>query len=374
MLLAENQRPDTEEARPWAERSEEWLEKYLTSGPVDKAEEVQVVIVGQNVAGWYLHKELTDAGLRLLGRVTDIARATNQPEKVGAAQIVMARALRSKGDLEGALATIRQAVTVLEPSPSEKRPGMLLTFSLALGTQGEILGEDNAVSLGRSREAVQFFERSFRISTDLARLDANDAFSRRSLSGKGISLAGVLRHSDPHRAIAIYDEVLDRLAEIKNNSEARRDEVKALAWSTYPLRQIGRSGEARKRLDIAFSRLSDLKLYPSQQVKLGSEPEDALRALAEYEAGSGKIRRGIEIYQQLVRQIMASQPKPESDLADATSLANIYTALAALHHRAGQDTEAMALEARRLELWRHWTSKLPNNSFVLRQLTAKATP
>jgi hypothetical protein len=80
------------------------------------------------------------------------------------------------------------------------------------------------------------------------------------------------------------------------------------------LRQIGRSGEAHKRLDIAFSRLSELKLYPAEQVEPGSEPDDALRALAEYEAGKGHVLRGIETYQQLLSRIIASKPKPESNL------------------------------------------------------------
>ncbi len=177
-------------------------------------------------------------------------------------------------------------------------------------------------------------------------------------------------HSEPRRAIAIYDEVLRRLAEVKNNSRARREEVRALVWSTYPLRQIGRFGEAGKLLDTAFFRLNELKLYPAEQVELGSEPDDALRALAEYEAGSGNVQRGIEIYQQLLRQIMASQPKPESDLADATSFSNLYAALAALHRRARQVGVGMEVEARRLELWKQWASKLPNNSFVLRQIAA----
>ncbi len=33
-----------------------------------------------------------------------------------------------------------------------------------------------------------------------------------------------------------------------------------------------------------------------------------------------------------------------------------------------KDRLASTLEARRLELWRHWERKLPNNPFVLRQL------
>ena len=372
MVLAQVRRPDAE-ALPLARRSEEWLEKYLTTGPLEEAEKAQVVIVGMNVASWYVRKEVMDAGLHLLRRMIDVARSTNQPDKVGGAQVVLARAFRSQGDLEGALAAASEGVTILEPPPGEKSPGWMLALSLALGIRGEILGEDNAVSLGRSREAAESFERSFGISADLARQDPNDAFSRLSLSNKGIRLAGVLRHSQPQRAIAIYDEVLRRLAEVKNNTRARRDEVRALAWSTYPLRQAGRSGEARKNLDIAFSRLSELKLYPAEKVELGSEPDDALRALAEHEAGGGKILRGIETYRQLLDRIIVFQPKPESDLADAASLSNIYVALAALHRRAGQVDLGMAVETRRLELWRQWERRMPNNSFVLRQIVRKPT-
>jgi hypothetical protein len=32
------------------------------------------------------------------------------------------------------------------------------------------------------------------------------------------------------------------------------------------------------------------------------------------------------------------------------------------------------LEARRLELWRHWDAKRPNNNFVRRQLEAANRP
>jgi hypothetical protein len=188
-------------------------------------------------------------------------------------------------------------------------------------------------------------------------------------AGTGIPgrLAEVLRYSDPRRALGIYDEVLRRIAEIKNNSRARRDEVRALAGSTYPLRQMGRSAEARARLDSAFSPLRELKLHPAEQVTPGSEADNALRALAEYEAGTGHVRRGIETYQQLLGRIMASEPKPDDSLWDATDLSNIYAAMAILYRRARLANLASSIEARRLDLWRHWDRKLPNNPFVLRQ-------
>ena len=369
MILAQARRPDTE-ALPLAQQSEQWLEKYLSAGKVDEPEKAQVVVVGMNVANWYVRKERIDEGLRLLRRTIEIAKATNQWGQAGAAQIVVARALRSTGDLEGALAAIREGMSLLKPSGTV--PGS--AFELALVTQGEILGEDNAISLGHLREAAEYFERAFKIEGNFVRQDTNDAASRFAFAGDGIKLAAILRYSDPRRAVAIYDEALQRLAEIKNNPRARRYEVTALAGSTYPLRQIGSTAEARKRLDTAFSRLSELKLYPAEQVEPGSEPDKALRALAEYEAGMGDIRRGIEIYQELVHKIMASKPKPESKLDDAFNLSTIHAAMSALYRRSSQREQAAELDARRLELWRQWDRKLPNNSFVRRQLEAKRLP
>ena len=81
-------------------------------------------------------------------------------------------------------------------------------------------------------------------------------------------------------------------------------------------------------------------------------------------------RRGIEIYQELVRKIMASKPKPESNLSDAFNLSTIDAAMSALHRR-DRPEQAAELDTRRLELWRHWDRKLPGNGFVRRQLESE---
>src|SRR5262249_20645941 len=158
-------------------------------------------------ANWLLRKDVTDAGFVLLRRTIDIARATDQRRQVGAAQIVMARALRSRGDLEGALAAIREGVSLEEPQPGEKGTGLWTTFGLALITEGEVLGEDDAINLGRPQEAAEYFKRGYKIAVDMARQDPNDSQSRLAIGNRGIKLAGVLRHSDPGRALATYDEV-----------------------------------------------------------------------------------------------------------------------------------------------------------------------
>jgi hypothetical protein len=69
---------------------------------------------------------------------------------------------------------------------------------------------------------------------------------------------------------------------------------------------------------------------------------------------------------------MASKPEPLTDLRDAAKLSRLYEASAGLYRRAGQTVRAESMETRRLELWRHWDRKLPNNAFVRRQLAATA--
>ena len=60
------------------------------------------------------------------------------------------------------------------------------------------------------------------------------------------------------------------------------------------------------------------------------------------------------------------------DLRDAPKLSSIYEALSKLYQRSGDTPKAEDMEARRLELWRHWERKLPNNSYVIRQIAASA--
>ena len=190
----------------------------------------------------------------------------------------------------------------------------------------------------------------------------------------GIKLADILYCSDARRSLDVYDHTLRHLAEIKNNASLRRYEVNALAGSSYALRRLGRPAEARQRLGAAFERLSQLKLYPAEKVKPGSEADPTLSALADYEAGNGNILRAIEIYQKLLGQIQAAKPNPETSLGDAVHLSRIYAAMAALHRRAGQPDPASTLETRRRDLWRQWDRKLPQNTFIRRQLETAPLP
>ena len=164
--------------------------------------------------------------------------------------------------------------------------------------------------------------------------------------------------------------MLRHLAEIKNNPRFRRLEVQILYRSSYPLQQLGRSREARERLDGAFARLKELKLYPADRIELGSESDETLRALGDYEASNGNLTRAIEIDSMLLDSLMRTQTNAEQNLADAVRLSRLFVTLADFQRRAGQMESASKLDAQRLALWEHWDKMLPGNTFVMRQLIA----
>ena len=370
MILAGLRRPD-DRALPFARQSAQWLDKYLETGNVEASDAEQVLISLNNVGNRFRIEQQFDEALRLVRRGLEIAPAASDPNvhrQYGNLLIGMARIDRDRGALDDALRDYREAVHVLEPPAGSSNPvGRTESFALALTEEGKVLGASE-VSLGRPEEAVASLERAFRIVDEIVHQDSRDADSRGRVSTAGQPLADLLWDSDPARALNVYDHVLRHLAEIKNNARFRRDEVRALAGSAYPLQRLGRPVEARERLDTAFIRLTELKLYPAEQIELGSESYDALSALADYEFANGNLRGAIEAYETLLQKISAAAPKPEDLLADAADLSRVYTSLAAVYRRAQRAELASDLDARREKLWAHWDKKLPGNPFVHLQL------
>jgi serine/threonine protein kinase len=373
MILARfNGRPSEE--LPLARQTKEWLDKF---GAVksDRSDASAILNTYLNVADAYKRGQQLDEALRLCREGIDIARSFDDQTYVGNFLWAVAEVYRSRGDLDEALKTVRESVRALDPGPGKAGQGQqTMGFLMALNNEGKLLAEDDAVSMGRYEEAVAPLEQAFRIADGFVHQDANDQFSRGRLADAGVNLADALRHLDIRRALAIYDHTLLHLAEVKNNSSFRRFEVSALVNSSYALRRLQRQAEARQRLDAAFDRLRQLKLYPTEKIKLGSEAEDSLRARADYEAGNGNLPGAIAIYQNLRDQIQATTPNPEVSLFEAVRLSNLFGAEAAVERRAGHADLASPLEARRLDLWRHWDRQLPNNSFVRRELEAAHLP
>ena len=373
MILAGDRRPD-DEALPLAERSSQWLDKYLDSGPLELSEAEQVVIALNNVGNRFRIRRRFDEALRLTTRGIELARPIDQRAlqlQVGGLLIQSSRINRDRGALEDAVEAAREAQRILEPPPGTVgQQARFLNLALALEDEGLALGNERGASLGRSAEATAAFQRSFEISDEVAHQDPRDATSRSQLSASGRAWADLLHHSDAQRAVDLLDHVLRHLAEIKGNPGLQRREIQILARSSYPLVKLGRPREARERLDLALARAEALKLYPADRITLGSEIDETLRAIADYEASAGNLARAIEVNTALVEKLPDAKTSAEENLTDAARWSRLYGALASLHRRAGHPEQASVFETLGRRLWELWNEKLPGNPFVTRQLAA----
>jgi tetratricopeptide (TPR) repeat protein len=328
----------------------------------------QVILALINIASRYLKADQPEETIRIASRAIELARATNWPTQAGSALIVVATAHRSRGELNEALAAAEESVRLLEPH-GETGAGRLQGYGLALIREGQILGEDEAINLDRPKEAARCIQRALEIGQDFARRDASDFQSQYRVFSAETKLAGILRHTEPARALAMYDDGLRRLALTPANAGTLRNEIMTLAASTDPLLRLGRRAEARRRLSAAFDRLGRLHLFPAAQIELGSPAADTLLAQAKVES-AGDAGQGATRYEELLGLIAASNPKPQTSLEDAVELSNIYAAAIPVSRRAGRSDSADELQARRQSLWQQWERKLPGNAFIQRQLEA----
>ena len=355
-----------DEAPELARESARWLDRYQ-AGAGDVAEATAILNTYLNVADQHMLGEQYEQALRLCSRGEELSTLLGRPANIGTFLETSAEAYRRQGDLDHALAEIRDAVARLDPGPGGSEQARMMNFTLALIKQARILGEDNGISLDRPKEAMDVVERAFQIADDYTHRDPHDQSSRGRLAMAGLLWAGILRHSDPARAVAIYDHTFHHLAEIENNPSFRRFEVNALAGSTYPLRRLNRQADVRHQLDEAFARLSAVKLYPADRIKPGSEVDEALCALANDAAARGEVARAADLYEELLRKVLAYGAKPGTSLKDAVDVSRIYTAAAAFSRSAGRIDRASVLETQRRDLWQRWDASLPRNGFVHRQ-------
>jgi serine/threonine protein kinase len=372
MILAANDDRNAD-AVVFARRAAGRLDAYLLQGNVSESDRKDAAGLYANLAIAYTNMHLYSEALPCARRCVELARSLPpSSHRLATGLSLLADLLRYQGDLEGALRTIQEARKAGEQALYENETVRMVHMQNVLLLQGLILGEDGGVSLGRTAEAVEPLQKAFDMVEEAARKDPHDALSR-GRAGTGTDLGDILRHLDPERALAVYDLAIRRFAEIPNNS-LDRDRARALANSSYPLRRLHRAAEAKQRIDLALAILKEAKAYPAERIKLNNEVYLASCAQADYEAEEGDPRRAVQMYEQLLDKVMAAKPEPLTDLRDATRMSGLYQAMGILYRRTGETSKAESMQAQRLELWRQWDQKLPNSSFVRRQLEAASLP
>ena len=370
MILAEEEHRRSD-ALTHAEKSAARLDAFLRRTDAPESERVEALRAYSNLALARVNMHLYADAIRYARHSVELARPIPSARSALAAGLsILANALRYQGDLEGALQAIQEARRTVEETvyPTETTR-MFNLYGIYL-REGLILGEDGAANLDRPTDAIEALQKAFDMSEAAAKKDPIDSTSRQRVANSGNPLGNILRHLDPQRALAVFDLSIRRLGEIRNRLVARRDQTLVLANSSYPLRSLHRAAEAKQRIDAALAILRDTKDYPAERVPLYSEVFTALRAQAEYEADLGEPRRALDLYEQLFEKVMAAKPDALNDLRETPRLSDLYKALAQLYRRTGDTQKAEGMEDRRLDLWRQWERKLPNNAFVLRQVAA----
>ncbi len=368
MILAQTEGRN-DDALKHAQRSAERLDTLLRLQDVSEERRQNAGVAYENIALAHMNMHRYQDAVRYSRLGVDLSRGSPSARRGLANGLsLLGNALRYEGDLEGALQAIREARKVVEeihfPTATER---MLMLYPTYI-REGLILGEDGGISLGRPEEAVAALQLAFDMTEEASRKNPADSTSRSRLRTSARELGNILRHREPARALAVYDAAVVRLGDSAGNPRIRRDRAEMLALSSYALRGLGRNDEAGKRIEEAVRLLRETKDYPAEKIVPGEAVDHVLRALADHQAETGQPAKAAETYQELLAKIMASNPDPEHDLRTAPPISSGYATLAGIYRRLGRESDAAALDHRRLELWRQWDRKLPNNPFVMRQL------
>jgi serine/threonine protein kinase len=362
-----------QEVMAWSPRVVEGFDRLARLGNLTRREINGATYIYGDLAEVHTGIHRFDDAVRYARLGIDYSRNTSTvPGPRAQAFNMLGGALTYLGDLEGAQEAIRQARQLWEQllrDEGDHKYTRLILYQTRC-REGLLLGEDGSVNLNRPNEAAIRLQEAFDALEIFAQTAPDDYESRTIIAMGGHYLGDLLRRSNPQRALDVYDHSLMRVREVPGDVSARRLEVLLLAGSSYAERILHRESNAEARIEAAFRLLRDIGDYPAAVLKPGSEADVAVRALADHDAETGRLNDAVLRYQELRRDLLASNPDARSDLVNAVSLTGLDASLAALLRRTGSADEAAALESGNREIWRHWNHQLPNNSFVLREFAA----
>lgn len=358
-----------EQALVEADQTVAQVEQLVSLGNLTPGELYAAVYWYANVAEVCEDERQFDKTVRYCQRALDLSRQSAKVQKLeGNIFHALGYSQWQTGDLDGALATMDKALAIGEAAAASGHATMRSNQVGFLLNRGMILGKaDGELSLGRAADALAAFRKALAIAEELAGKDSSDALSHHEVAEVGLEIGNILRHTKPREALAVYDRSLAALREVKSNSREQREEAELLVASSYAARWMGQADEAKRRIDKAFVLLRDAKAYPADKVAPMSEADHALRASADFFAGTRQYSQAIDEYQELLKKLMAWNLDVDNDLRDAICMSRIWVALAELFRQVGRADEAAELEARSQATLQHWKQKLPNSPVDLRQ-------
>lgn len=269
---------------------------------------------------------------------------------------------RRLGELDESLRLVQRAYDVHAhvQYPSE-RVRMIATYSLLIRL-GSVLGEDESVSLGRGSEALKPLMEAFGLAEEWVAKDPNDVSSRDRVVKLSRVIGDVLRHTDPAKALDIYDRGIASARAMKNIS-GKRDEARLLAKTARPLRRLGRADEAGRRIEAAFELLREMGVYPPPPDGFSPEMDGVVRCQAEHQLETGRAGFSRQTYEQWMRWVQERKIEPQN-LTEVFDFSRFYLDARRAYVALGMTDEAAKLDDRRRQLWVEWDRKLPGNQFI----------
>ncbi len=276
--------------------------------------------------------------------------------------------LRYAGELEQAAPVLNEALGELERVPRSKRQQVEL--SAVLYYIGLVNSDSESLGLDRPAVAIPALERSAATSRELMAADPKDHNARVDFAQSELRLASLMTPERPASAAPLFDGVLE-VMRAEPEGSFLRDEylIRAAAESTYALRKMGRTAEARRRLaEIRGTFFRERS--PENAILTGTSPAEAvLRAEADMDAAGGDMQKGVATYLLLLRKFQA-YCRPDDSIVDAMALSIKLGRLSQLYVQSGDIATARDYAAQRAAVWQHWNAKLPNHLFIIRQLLA----
>jgi tetratricopeptide (TPR) repeat protein len=366
MIVADSEGRNAD-ALVFVNQTVERMERVLRDPVLAAAQVDRTIVLYGNVATACVNLHRSDDGVRYARRTLEISRKAGTPDRIMAGLSILANALRVQGELESALAAIREARDLAARRPaSDPEQAMFSRYPLLL-REGLIMGEDRGVSLDRPADAIAPLREAFDLTERVATLDPRDFTSRSRVGTSGRELGDILRWTAPQDAVAVYDVAIGRLREVPNNIKARRDEALALAGSSYALRSLGRIDQAGERVDRALAILATTKDYPADVVPIEGEAAVVVRAAVDHLDARGQRDSAIRELESLIAKVRLTHPDAASDLQHAYSLSRLYEDAARLRRLSGDADTAARWEGEALGIWAGWEARRPGSSFVQKQ-------
>ncbi len=367
MLLADTQ-GRRRDVLVWAQKAAERLRHFGEIG-IEPKWVYGVTYLYGNIAEAFSSARRFDDAERYCRQALDIARPDASARKLeGNVLTSLADAQWQSGNLDEALKTAETALVRQEEAAAGGHATLRANVITALWLKGMILGKADAEpSLGRTAEALAAFQRALDLAEESAARDPSDNLSRHNVAIVALQLGNLVRHTNPQKALVVYDRALARIGEATASAETARDRAELLAGSSYAARTVGRAADARRRVDAALRALQDGTLNLAESIEPMSDADHVLRAQADDCDAAGETARALALYGTLLEKLTAWKPNVDRDARDAVCLSRTWLAIARLLRRTGRADDAASYESRNADLRLQWASKAPHQA-VLSQL------